>query len=331
MNMKIKLTIPLLTLLTATVWAQSPFSINTRLDSAHLVMGKQTQLHVEVVGPIKESSTITTIDTMWHKIEIASMGKPVLKDLGNNQRQLKQEITIQSFEPGLYTIPPFIFAQDSDTVTSGRPALKVLPVQADSLNNFENVVTVHGEFLPDGDDDSSNIFTWIILALLLIAGAIFAYIKWFKKGGIKLPLMPLKKPIPPYELAIKRLNELHEEHLCERGAEKIYYTRLTDILRNYLQGRFGINAMEMTSTQIMQAIESAEIAPGLYPQIDMTLRTADFVKFAKVKPTPTENDKTFKAVVSFVEQTRPEEPVAEDDQQKPANAISDKSELNQPK
>lgn len=302
--------LPLIALLAPILSAAAPgrFTITSKLDSTHLVMGKQTQVHVEVTGPIDDRSSISTIDTMWNKIEIVAMDKPTVKETVNGQKQMKQTVTIQSFEPGLYSVPPFLFAQDGDTVTSERPALKVLPVAADSLNNFENVVAVQGEFLPDGDNSGSNLIWWILLALAVVAAGILAYFKWFRKGNILELVKPAKKPLSPYELAVKRLNELHEEHLPERGSEKLYYTRLTDILRQYLDGRFGINAMEMTTTQIMEAVRINEITPELVSGIEFTLRTADFVKFAKVKPSQMENDKTFKTVTTFVEQTKPEEP-----------------------
>lgn len=292
--------------------AESKYIISSRLDSTQLLMGRQTTLHLQVVGDLDGKSVLSTIDTMWNKIELVNVGQPEIKDIGNGQKQLTQDVVIQSFEPGLYPVPPFFYAQNGDTAISERPALKVLPVEADSLNNFENVVDVKDNGNLIDTEPSSSLWIWILVAVLLIAAGIFVYFKWIRTGKVSLPILSPKKPIPPYELAIQKLQRLHEEHLCERGAEKIYYTRLIDILRQYLQGRFGINAMEMTSAQILNAITSEAILPEAETDMRTTLATSDFVKFAKVKPTPDENERSYRSVVYFVENTKPITPGSEE-------------------
>ena len=119
------------------------------------------------------------------------------------------------------------------------------------------------------------------------------------------------KPVPPYERAIDELNKLRGEKLCENGQEKEFYTRLTDILRTYLHGRFGVNAMEMTSTQIRHAIQSNEETRLSKANMERVLETADFVKFAKVRPLPDDNVKAFNSAIQFVEDTKPQ-PVIEE-------------------
>ena len=98
---------------------------------------------------------------------------------------------------------------------------------------------------------------------------------------------------------------LKQRQLCEKGQEKTYYTELTEILRQYLEGRFGINAMEMTTPQIKRAVRAtvpAEAAPGLMNEV---LEMADYVKFAKMRPLPEDNVRAFEQAIKFVENTRP--------------------------
>lgn len=126
--------------------------------------------------------------------------------------------------------------------------------------------------------------------------------------------MPKRKPIPPYNLAIRDLTQLRDENLCERGEEKQFYTRLTDILRIYLAGRFGINALEMTSTQIMDALRNNEETRNSESMMQQILEIADFVKFAKVRPLPEDNKMAMDSAVAFVEKTKPvEQPEKTDD------------------
>ena len=118
-------------------------------------------------------------------------------------------------------------------------------------------------------------------------------------------MLPRKKVVPPYEQAIINLEKLRNSNLIERGHIKEYYTRLIDILREYLMGRYTIYAMEMTSSQILDAIKQHPEASQAKSDLRQLFRVADFVKFAKVLPPQDDNIRSFNVVKQFVEETRP--------------------------
>lgn len=282
--------------------------IKASLDSAYLLMGKQTLLHVSVVGNLPDSCNVQVVDTAWRDVEIIGISEPTYKDLGNNRKELLQDVIVQSFDSGMYTLPPIYFIDGGETIASNRPVLKVLPVAVDSMitvHDYADVVDIKRHFLDYLPDWLSDYGIWILLALVIIGGAGFVYFKWLRKG--KLPLMPVKKPVPPYQLAMQQLQTLHDEHLCEKGEEKEFYTRLTDILRTYLDARFGINAMEMTSGEILDLIRKNSEAQSVYDNLRQILQLADFVKFAKMNPLPDENDLSMMNAYLFVNQTKVEE------------------------
>lgn len=285
--------------------------IKASLDSAYLLMGKQTLLHVSVVGNLPDKCNVQVVDTAWRDVEIIGISEPTYKDLGNNRKELLQDVIVQSFDSGMYTLPPIYFIDGGETIASNRPVLKVLPVAVDSMitvHDYADVVDIKRHFLDYLPDWLSDYGIWILLALVIIGGAAFVYFKWLRKG--KLPLMPVKKPVPPYQLAMQQLQTLHDEHLCEKGEEKEFYTRLTDILRTYLDARFGINAMEMTSTQIRRSLRENADTKMSEKYMSRILEIADFVKFAKIRPLPEDNASAYKSALQFVEDTKPA-PVAE--------------------
>lgn len=298
--------------------ASSDITAKSELDSVYLLMGKQTRLHVNVMGPLSETGGLMAIDSMWKDVEIISMGEPVIEDLGNNRKELRQDIIIQSFDSGMYTLPPVIYMQEGETIFTNRPVLKVLPVAVDSMttvHDYADVADVDRHFFDYFPDWFTDYGAWILLTLIVIAICLFVYFKWLRKG--KIPLIPAKKPVPPYQLAISKLEELRNEHLCERGEEKEYYTRLIDILRIYLDKRFGINAMEMTSTQIKHALRANENTRVPERYMSRILEIADFVKFAKVRPLPDDNEQAFRSAIQFVEDTKPVETPEEGDTKSP--------------
>ncbi len=288
--------------------ATSSISLEAKLDSAHLLMGKVTSLNVKLVKAANiNGKLLVPIDTIAEKVEIAGALDPDTTDLGNGIQEIKQKIILQSFDSGLYTLNPVIFITETgDTVISNRSVLKVNPVNVDTLSNIHDYADVQkGEtrffdFLPDFITDYG---IWIMIAVLVIIACIIVYFKYIKKG--RIPLIPQKKLEPPYEQAIKRLNALRSRQLCEQGQEKEFYTALTDILRDYIDRRFNINAMEMTSTQILSALEQNETTRMPKRHMQQLLEIADFVKFAKVRPMPDDNVKAFQNALQFVEDTKP--------------------------
>lgn len=195
-----------------------------------------------------------------------------------------------------------------DTLRSQAFSLKVNPVDVSKLTDVHPIAaamdyeTKWYDFLPDWITDY---WLWILCAVVLIAAGVCAYLILTKK--VDVPLVPKKKPLPPYQLAMQRLEHLRGENLWQNGQEKEYYTRLTDILRDYLQGRFGINAMEMTSQQITRILSQNEATRMPNKRMKQILEIADFVKFAKVRPLPDDNARALAEAVNFVEETRPVE------------------------
>ncbi|MBD5308134.1 MAG: cell wall anchor protein [Bacteroides sp.] len=296
----------------ATTGADRQVAVKASLDSASLVMGRQTTLHLEVVGPIGEEGDVMLPDSIWQEVEVRSVGEPKYTDLGNGRRQMLRDIILQSFDSGVYTLPPVLYIDGSDTFISNRPVVKVLPVAVDTLktvHDYADVVNPKRQILDYVPDWMADYGLWILLCLIAVGAGIYVYLRYKKQGRI-LP-MPVKREEPPYEMAIRQLDELKGESLCERGEEKQYYTRLTDILRVYLQRRFGINAMEMTTTQIRHALHHNEETRLSEKQLSKVLEMADFVKFAKVRPLPDDNIAAMRSAVQFVEETKPA-PVAED-------------------
>lgn len=283
-------------------------SLKARLDSAAILMGNKTAIHVELIGNLDGTGYFVPNDTMWRDVEMSGSTDPVINDLGNGRKELLKDIIIQAFDSGLYTLPPIAYVQGSDTMYANALTLKVIPVNVDSLmtvHDFAGVESPGSNFFDFVPDWLSDYGLWIILGLILIGVITYLIIVWRKKG--RLPLVPQRKPVPPYQEAITALEQLNNRKLCDQGKEREFYTELTEILRHYLSRRFGINAMEMTSSQILRALNDNEETRLSREKMEQVLEVADFVKFAKVRPLPDDNVAAFRNAVAFVENTKPVE------------------------
>lgn len=287
--------------------ASSP-SIKVNLDSAYLLMGKTTPLHVEVVNDVSAKGLILIPkDSVCDKVEILQVLNADTTEVGSGRQEVKLDIILQSFDSGMYRINPIKYVEGNETILSNQPVLKVLPVSVDTLqtiHDYADVADIDRSFIDYLPDFVVDYGLWILA--IIIALGVTAYVIYFVTKK-KNPFAPApQKPIPPYEKALQELAQLRAEKLCEQGKERDFYTRLTDILRVYLHGRFGINAMEMASTQIRHTLQANEETRLSKKNMEQVLETADFVKFAKVRPLPDDNVKAFNSAMQFIEDTKPQ-------------------------
>lgn len=295
-------------------------SITVKLDSTHMLMGKTTTLHVDITQDRNVNGLLLNVlgDTLNSMVEIADKGKGDTTSLDNNRLQIKRDIVLQAFDPGTYQLPALLYVVGNDTLRSNRLTLTVDSIKVDTngkIKDYKPTAEVPFKLLDLIPDFISNWWWAWLLGLALIAFGAYAYNKWYKKGIN--PLKPIKKRLPPYEEAMQALNNLKSRNLWQNGQEKEYYTELTDILRVYIDRRFGINAVEMTSTQIMEKIRQNEEAHIANDQLNNVLEIADFVKFANMHTLADDNEISFQRAINFVEQTRPM-PVSDENQGKEA-------------
>lgn len=306
----------LLVIVLAVFFAQSlvaNISITSKVDSTTLLMGKQMVLHLEVVKDTKQKGRLVNDPQLNAKgsnlvegIEYIGLVRNDSTLLSENRIQINKDYLIQSFDSGLYTIPPFLYALGVDTFESSPLTIKVVPLLIDSvyekINDYSPIEEVELKWYDKILNKAQENWPLIIFIVALLIGLIliiWLYRKRRRSGNKE------EKRIPPYDLALIKLSELNSLKLCEKGREKEYYTKITEILREYLDNRFEINALEMTTAQIIDAVSKNEEASISKKYIEVVLEMADFVKFAKVRPLPEDNSRTFQAALQYVYDTKP--------------------------
>ncbi len=304
--------------------ASSPATAAPRLgvsvtsDSTVMEMGDRTNIHIRLSAPVSVADSARIVNLPQLDSEVAgvyfiSAKADTTKSESGDMVFTDYNYLVQAFDPGMITFDPIaaVVGSSTDTTFSDVLTLKVLPVDVDSLetiNPIAGVVAPYSRWY----DIFPDWTVWVLLAIavLALAGAVIYFITHRKQIIVERR----KVVIPPYDLAMSRLNDLRARKLAESGHDKQYYTELVDILRQYLDGRFGINAMEMTTTQIVKALRGNQETRMTAEQMKPVLDIADFVKFAKVRPMPEDNAKSFATAVDFIEQTKPApEPEKEDD------------------
>ncbi len=146
---------------------------------------------------------------------------------------------------------------------------------------------------------------WLIAVIILAAVGSLAAGYWlYKRRLLRMPL-PDVPAESPYEIALRRLNALAAAGLIEKGNFKQYYIELTLILRNYIEGRFGIAAIESTTLELKRSLRHDDLPRVQADAALSVLMRADLVKFAKYLPDANHANSDFDAVKSFIMETKP--------------------------
>ena len=300
----------LVSMSTAMALAQNQIVVRAQMDSAAIMMGDQTTVRLEISQDKGKFVRLPIIqDTLVAGVEVLKISKPDTIDLKNNRIQINNEVLITSFDSGLYYLPPFKYVIDDDTFATQSLSLKVVPMPVDTTHAEYDIKTVDAPPFVLWDYVPAWV-VYLLIALLVIAAGIYAYWRWGRKEKDSEAATE-EQTIPPYERAIQALHELKDSKLWQQGQEKAYYTTLTEILRVYIDQRFHINAMEMTSTQIIETLRRNEETKAVNQQLRSILEMADFVKFAKMRPLPDDNEQVMRYAETFVEETKPEEKAPE--------------------
>ena len=285
--------------------------VKASIDSTHLLIGQQTNIRLEVVqGKGKFVQLPVLQDTITKGVELISVSKPDTADFGSTL-QIKQDYLVTSFDSAIYVLPPFLVIDGTDTIRSNALGLKI-STYSDVNTETKNFFDIKDVIFPPFVLWAYALIIWIIIGtIILILLGWYLYEVW--KG--KRSLIPFKKTeepkLPPHVVALNELDNIKVQKLWQQGLNKQYHSSITDTLRKYIEERFGIAAMEMTSGETLDEITQISVADSVYDNLKQILQLADFVKFAKYRPLPDENDLSMMNAYLFVNQTKEEEIINE--------------------
>ena len=285
--------------------AHAQVVVEQTVDSIGLVIGQQAHLRLDVTmpeGARLQWPKLTAKQYVTPGVEVVEVSDADTVKTGVGQQKVSRVYTITSFDERLYAIPALTVKVNGKPYQGATAALKVITVDVDTLHP--------NQFYPP-KDVQDNPFLWsewqpyLWLAVLTVMLAIVTFYLFVRLRENKpiITKMRIVRHVPAHKRALSAIEKIKAERMQQSEDQKTYYTQLTDTLRKYIQERFGFNAMEMTSSEIIERLRSNGDKKMLDELSELFL-TADLVKFAKYSTLINENDMNLVNAVHFIDETK---------------------------
>lgn len=284
--------------------AQVPQAV---LDTAVLRIGEQATLtlRVDLITGTPTVQWPVIGDTLMRHVEVvrrSAVDTIRFEDQQDPGYRLEQELIITSFDSGFWAIAPFQFMIDGRSIGTEPLLLEVRSMELDSAGAVRDI--------RDIIEPPFNIVYWLqdhawwvggSLALAVLATLLWSYFRTRVRAPTEA-VVP-GNAIPLHERVLNELRTLEAERVWQQGLHKVYHSRLTDLLRGYIEERYQVPALERTTDELLHELRVSPLTGDQRTQLANMLRLADMVKFAKATPTPAENERMMSAAMRFVRDT----------------------------
>lgn len=277
--------------------------VKAKADTNQIRIGEQFRLNLSATITSGNRVTFPFLADTFNHFEIVNKS-PIDTVLSKDKKELtlQQQLTLTSFDSGFFVIPPMAFViseskEKTDTFLTEALLITVNTVPVDTTKEIRAIKSIIDIPFP-----WTEYILYLILSLAIIALIVYLY-KRFKKKGISI-IIPKIPERPAHEIALDGLRKIEEEKLWQMGFTKKYYSEVTDILRQYIERRFSINAMEQTTDETLNYFSNGFVQEEDKEKLSFILKLADMVKFAKALSLPSENESTMQFAYLFINNTR---------------------------
>lgn len=302
------------------------------LKDKQIKIGEQTTIELKLRYTVDDRLVKfpTLNDTISSKIEILEISEldTAYDESDITIKELSQTITITSWDSGFHAIPPFTFKVGDQSIETQAQLLEVQSISIEQEADIKDIKNIM--------DVPFSLWDWIlvkkywiggtVLGLILILVAILIIRKLMNKQPKEVVQVPKEKADV---LALKQLEELKAAKLWQDGKINAYYTQLSHILREYLENRFRLSALEKTTDEIDMLLKYHKEIEGKHrEQFTELMQLCDMAKFAKQEPLASENEAALKYAYRFVEDTKV---IEDEDEDEDEGEDGDKSEIRRVK
>jgi len=260
----------------------SPAQVTLSADSTRVETGNALRLHLRYPSHLGKPSDSLTFDAWSEVLPAENILEQSEWSVSANDALFSKRLTVLFFEEDTLTLPslPVKLRNGKILLTNELELIVTATPSPDDLNDMAPIKDIHRE-----PADWTDYLPWIlgVLGVLALIGWVF-YLAGKKR---RARVLSRSLALPPDELALMKLNALQQKNLIGAGLIKEHYASLTDILREYLEKRFDVPALESTTPETMLALGNSSFPDAMLAPLQQLLEKADLAKFARMVPDAT--------------------------------------------
>lgn len=294
-------------------FAQNQTNFSLVASKNKLLIGEPVELSLlfqysaDIDGSTIGFPVISDSTNLGETVEIWSIRPPQERSSLNNmaevQMYFEQDFTITSFDSGMVEIGPITAYLGNDSIQSNVVSILFLPVSIDTTLDFKDIKALVEDPLTSWEKFKmwfGNNWPWVTAILVAILATLIIIRRRNRKPE-KVVFVP-KIPLPI--TLLEQLEKVEHEKLWQNNKNKLYYSKLTDIIWQYIEHRYKVATFEKTSNEILSQLKLKAISDDHFILISKLFRLADMVKFAKTLPSPQENEEAIVIVRKTIQETR---------------------------
>ena len=248
-----------------------------------------------------------SVDTLSDQIDIIKRGEVERTADADSNVIVKQQLTLMAFDTGQIQVPSVGLTYARSFDDPERLKAYTDPIRLYSTTMAVDTTQAYKPIVEPiaAPIEFKEVFPWIlgVLVLALIAFGIWYWLKHRKPKTDADGNIISGPVIPPYDKAVGDLEQLRQQKLWQSGKVKEYFSSLTDIAREYIEGQFGVNAVEMTTDDILEEVKPLQFSQDTYNKLKETMEVADLVKFAKYTTSSLESENAMNSMTEFVNES----------------------------
>lgn len=307
--------------------AQPEPTVSAKVDRSRITVGDVIRYTVTVTADdgIQVDLPQETDEIGDFEVRSYQATGPAVKD-GKSVWTLEYSLSI--FSTGEFKLPPFKLTYHTGDETQKSELFSeaielvvesVKPADAEDILDIKSPVAIPRSWW--------SLWPWFAIAAGLIVLGVLGFL-WYRRRDTseEAIAVPKKVQLSPHEEAYRALRQLRDAGLLEQQMIKLYYIKISEIIRRYIGRRFQVEAMELTSTEVLARLRGEKLEADAYRLFQEFFSLCDLVKFAKYRPSEAQHGQVMQGATEIVDVTKKSaEPIEEEKLQGPVSAKTEPS------
>ncbi len=283
-------------------FTEDPVILTVSLDRKEVTAADRVRLSLHLSAPEQYGIKLPDYTDETNEFSLAETSDPARRIMPGGKLVTSRVYTLEPFLPGEYTIPSLKVTYQDQEGGEFEITTEPIGVEVRSLLTQDSDQPEISDIFPP---EAPPVNRFLIFMIVFAAGFFFLALIWLWNRSRNRKKGDSSPPVPAHVQALKALEDLLAEDLLIRGELKLFHSRVSDILRRYIEDRFALRAPERTTEEFLLELGGTDVLHAENKkQLRKFLVLCDQVKFAKYQPLREETSETVDICRQFIGNTK---------------------------